>query len=551
MLKYSLIILFLFHCTCLVLTADDVKQVEALSEKLTKKLKLHFSKDTHAQLIAPDAKSTPLRLMEDSFPFYQKFKHESASYQQAQTNCSLWFADMQVERSSFKVIEIHQESPEKATTRVLAGLYGHSPEGDRLERHGDWKIEWKLTAEKASIYKITALKYSAIQGSKQALLQEKTSQVFTKESLEAWIQLRTSGQQWAKYLSKEIIAHRNFYQGVAIADINNDGLEDVYFCQTEGLTNRLLLQQPDGTLKDISRESGINLIDRTQSAAFVDLDNDGNLDALLGARFGLFVYKGDGNGKFEQVLHLMQRSPNIYSIAIADYDKDGLLDVYVCSYYRNSDRERFVDMANVNSFIDAKNGGRNKLYRNVSTDGKIQLEDHTVSVGLDHENHFLSLAASWHDYDDDGDLDLYVANDFGLNQFFQNQDGKFKEIIDDTGTQDQNFSMSASWGDWNRDGRSDLYISNMFSSAGRRVTKQDAFKDRFDEDKNRKIQHLAYGNSLFTQKEDGTFENSSEDQDVWLGRWAWASTFVDIDHNGWQDLLVANGYITNTKDDDL
>ena len=348
-----------------------------------------------------------------------------------------------------------------------------------------------------------------------------------------------------------MISQRNFYQGVAVADVNNDGLEDIYFSQSEGLVNRLLLQQPNGTLKDVSKTSGLNLIDRTQSAAFVDLDNDGNLDAIIGARFGLYIYKGDGKGKFRQIHHLMKYSPTIFSLAIADYDRDGLLDIYVCSYYRNSNRQRFTDMADVDSLYNAISGGRNKLFRNTSRHGDITVEDATESVGLEHKNHFLSLAASWHDYDDDGDLDLYVANDFGLNQFFENDGGKFTEIIDKVGAQDQNFSMSTSWGDWNRDGRSDLYISNMFSSAGRRVTQQKSFRNQFTDIKNKQIQHLAYGNSLFTQKKDGTFQNSSENQGVWLGRWAWASSFADLDHNGWQDLLVANGYITNTKDDDL
>jgi len=99
--------------------------------------------------------------------------------------------------------------------------------------------------------------------------------------------------------------------------------------------------------------------------------------------------------------------------------------------------------------------------------------------------------------------------------------------------------MSVAWGDWNRDGLSDLYISNMFSSAGRRITNQNTFKTNFTDEENNKIQHLAFGNSLFTQTSDNTFKNSSQEQGVWLGRWAWSNHFADLDHNGWQDLIVA------------
>ena len=111
--------------------------------------------------------------------------------------------------------------------------------------------------------------------------------------------------------------------------------------------------------------------------------------------------------------------------------------------------------------------------------------------------------------------------------------------------------MSVCWGDYNRDGYLDLYVSNMFSSAGGRVTYQRQFKSDVDEETRSDLQRLARGNSLFENQGDGTFRDVTMAAMVEMGRWAWSSNFVDINNDGWEDIVVGNGNYTGIDKGDL
>ncbi len=183
-------------------------------------------------------------------------------------------------------------------------------------------------------------------------------------------------------------------------------------------------------------------------------------------------------------------------------------------------------------------------------DGNWLYTDVTAAIGLDENNTRFSFAASWEDYDNDGDPDLYVANDYGRNNLYKNNDGKFDDVAPELGVEDMSSGMSASWGDYNRDGWMDLYVSNMFSAAGNRITYQRQFKSDADANVREQYQRLARGNTLFLNTHGG-FSDVSEDAGVTMGRWAWGSRFADINGDGWQDLLVANGFITTEDSGDL
>jgi hypothetical protein len=148
-------------------------------------------------------------------------------------------------------------------------------------------------------------------------------------------------------------------------------------------------------------------------------------------------------------------------------------------------------------------------------------------------------------------MDLYVANDFGRNNLYRNDRGKFEDVAARLGVEDMAAGMSVSWADFNRDGRPDIYVGNMFSAAGNRVTYQRRFVEGRSPLESAAIQRMARGNTLFMAQPDGTFADVSISAGVTMGRWAWSSKFADLNNDGWDDLMVANGYFTNERPDDL
>jgi hypothetical protein len=204
-------------------------------------------------------------------------------------------------------------------------------------------------------------------------------------------------------------------------------------------------------------------------------------------------------------------------------------------------------------YHDANNGSPNVLLRNDATpsQGPWTFTYATAAVGLDHNNRKFSYAAAWEDYDDDGDLDLYVANDFGRKNLYRNDGGRFADVAGEVGADDIGPGMSACWGDANNDGRMDLYVSNMFSSAGNRITGQAQFHAEADDDTRSEFRRHSRGNTLLQNLGNGRFRDVSVESGVVLGRWAWGSRFVDVNNDGWQDLVVANGFITQEDPRDL
>jgi FG-GAP-like repeat len=335
--------------------------------------------------------------------------------------------------------------------------------------------------------------------------------------------------------------------GIAIGDVNNDGLEDIYLCQPAALPDRLLLRQSDGSLKDISSSAHVDWLDNTRAALFIDLDNDGDQDLALTQGANVLVHENDGTAVF--ALRATLPSPSIlFTLNAIDYDKDGRLDLYACGYTGVSKTRPEDIFASPMPYHDANNGAPNILMRN---EGNWKFSDVTRSVGLDMNNMRFSLASAWEDFDNDGDPDLYVANDFGRKNLYLNDKGQFVDIAAAAGVEDIGPGMSVAWGDANNDGLVDLYVSNMFSSAGSRITHQRAFKPGAAASDLEGFQRHARGNSLFINRGDGTFSDQAIESGTSMGRWAWGSLFVDINNDGWRDLYVTNGFITADNNNDL
>ena len=258
--------------------------------------------------------------------------------------------------------------------------------------------------------------------------------------------------------------------------------------------------------------------------------------------------RNDGQGRFTLASRFNTSADYCYSLCAADYDNDHDLDIYICGYSSRRHDSRSQVLPIPLPYHDANNGSANVILRN---EGGFRFEDVTRQVGLDVNNRRFSFAAAWEDFDNDGDQDLYVANDFGRNCLYRNDDGHFTDIAAAAGVEDHASGMSVSWGDYNRDGWMDLYISNMFSAAGNRVTYQRQFGDGLSRPTVANLQRMARGNTLFLNRGDGTFQDVSESAAVTMGRWAWASRFADLNNDGYQDLFVATGYVTTDDTGDL
>ncbi len=333
--------------------------------------------------------------------------------------------------------------------------------------------------------------------------------------------------------------------GIAVGDVDGDGRDDLFVCEPGGLPNRLLLNQPDGTVRESAAEAGVDYLEPAHSALLIDLDNDGDQDlTFTSGRYVLF-FANDGEGRFHRrAIHSLVSVAR--SMCAADFDADGFVDVYVCGYFQRDPTGMGIGIGRPVPYHDANNGAPNALLRN---GGDWTFTDVTRQVGLDVNNRRFSYAAAWEDFDNDGDQDLYVANDFGRNNLYRNTRGRFTDVAPQLGVEDMSAGMSVSWGDYNRDGWSDLYVGNMFSSAGNRIAYQRQFQPGASPSTRDGYRRHARGNTLFAGSAGGKFLDVTHHSGVYMGRWAWSSNFIDINNDGWQDLIVANGMVTGPKAD--
>jgi len=339
--------------------------------------------------------------------------------------------------------------------------------------------------------------------------------------------------------------------GIAVGDIDNDGWDEIYLCQPGGLPNRLY-QRRQGGLEDITEHAGVGVLDDTSSALFVDFRNSGLQDLIVLRSSGplLFLNRGDGRFEIKPEAFRFARPPQgtFTGMAAADFDNDGRVDVYLCCYiyFQSEDQYRYPI-----PYHDAQNGPPNFLFHNqLGPDGHGVFEDVTETSGVNQNNNRYSFAPAWCDYDGDGWQDLYVANDFGRNNLYRNQNGKFQDIAKETGVDDIGAGMSASWFDYDCDGRPDLYVGNMWTAPGQRIVRHKEFKPAKGGGASAYQGHTR-GNALYRNRGDGNFEDRSAQERVEMGRWAWSADALDFDNDGSPEIYVTCGMLTNASQKDL
>jgi hypothetical protein len=272
----------------------------------------------------------------------------------------------------------------------------------------------------------------------------------------------------------------------------------------------------------VTEQSGVGVLDFTSCALFADFENRGLQDLLVVGSTGPLLFLNEGNGKFslrKDAFHFARPAQGSFThAAIADYNRDGRLDVYFClyNYYQGLDQYRYPV-----PYYDARNGPPNFLFRN---SGKWVFEDVTEAAGLNVENDRYTFACSWGDVNGDGWPDLYVVNDFGRNVLYRNKgDGTFDAVSQEARVNEAGAGMSSCWLDFDNDGRQDIYAAGMWVAAGMRVFEDPHFHPD-DPEQIRALYHRHMtGNSLYQNLGDGRFENVGPKSGVEKGRWSWST----------------------------
>ncbi len=464
--------------------------------------------------------------------------------------------DVQNTRFKFKIFRVNRQEHTVITEQYFS-LSARTPDG-AVEQHATWTINWQIVAQDAppKLSRIEVVDFEQVRSKHAApWFSDYTAAMLHRNECYG-SQFQRGYNHWAQRVQDTRYFSLLGAPALAVGDVNGDGLEDLFVGQETGLPNRLFVQLEDGTLRDDSAAAGVDWLDGSRGALLLDLDNDGDQDLALAIVGGVVLAANDGQARFE-IRAVLPTDDDTMSLCAADYDNDGDLDLYVCVYSPNDEAGQSPTRSSIaasNQFVfhDANNGGRNSLWRNdTAKPDEWQFKNVTTETGLDENNRRYSLAAAWEDYDNDGDQDLYVANDFGRNNLYRNDAGKFVDVAQAAAAEDSSPGMSVSWADYNRDGHVDLYVGNMFSAAGNRITYQPHFKDEASDEVKRRIQRFAKGNTLLASRGDDTFDDVSIPAAVNVGRWAWGSNFFDVNNDGWDDLIVANGFITTNDTSDL
>jgi hypothetical protein len=326
--------------------------------------------------------------------------------------------------------------------------------------------------------------------------------------------------------------------GVYLCDFDRDGILDMLVVDVKGC--RLFKGLDGGKFKDVTRASGLPMEppEDLSPVAFADLDGDGWDDLILGEKVFQNVPDKRGGRRFLDVTKKtnLRFPPYCSAVSIADYDRDGLLDIYTTA----------PGEAMGGSWVSGKSGdGRtNQLFRNK---GNWQFEDVTKASGTGGSNRSC-FSSVWLDANNDGWPDLYIINEFGNGLLLVNQgNGKFKEVVLSK-NQVEFGAMGVNCGSFANDGNIDIYSANMYSKAGTRVI-GNMRPDAYDADVMSSIRHFVTGSQLWKNNGKLKFERKGQDWQIHSVGWAYGAALADLDNDGFLDIYATAGFISADRNE--
>lgn len=356
-----------------------------------------------------------------------------------------------------------------------------------------------------------------------------------------------------------IFNFRNFYNGagVAIGDINNDGLPDVFFTANQG-QNKLYINKGNWKFEDVTQGAGIKNQNKWYTGVtMVDLNGDGWLDIYVCNSGGLVGYNHPNDLYINQKTGTFKEEAAAYGLddkgltthaAFFDFDHDGDLDCFILN---NSPRsiESFGYNKAIRDIRDPINGDR--FYRN----DKGKFTDISAQAGIYGSEIGFGLGITVGDLDNDGWEDMYISNDFFERDYLyiNQRNGTFKEVINDAMGHISQGSMGSDMIDINNDGLLDVFTTEMLPEADYKLKTTIKFDD-YDV-QNARLQgdfhHQFTSNCLQLNNGDGTFSEIAQLAGVDATGWSWGALSFDFDNDGMKDLLVCNGISKDLTDQDF
>ena len=364
---------------------------------------------------------------------------------------------------------------------------------------------------------------------------------------------------------EQITSNRHLLNGsgVALSDVDGDGLCDIYFCRLNG-DNVLYRNLGNWRFEDITARAGVGCPDRFSTGAlFADIDGDGDQDLLVTALGGPNAcFENLGNGEFRSITEKAGLDPKMgrtgsTTMTMADVEGDGDLDLFIANYNRKALRDFNPIFNSAGMVLSRKDYGEPNLFYLNDGKGNFTAVKLTSDMFKDESGKRMppprdwSLTARFQDIDGDLDPDLYVCNDFlSPDRFWINDgSGRFQTIAPLAVRTTSSSSMAVDFSDIDGDGDLDFFLLDMWSRDHRRRKMQMgnmvSTPVRTGDIRSRAQINR---NTLFLNRGDGTYAEIADFAGLSASEWSWSNIFMDIDLDGYEDILVSTGHTFDVLD---